>query len=79
MIELTQQQVEDLQRPDATPPRMVNPNTQQRFVLLSEEEYERLTGYDAGPWKDEERDLLRAETVETLGWQGMETYQDEQP
>ncbi len=79
MIQLTEQQVQDLERPEANPPRAVNPKTQQRFVLLSEEEYERLTVYDTGPWTDEERDLLRAEAVESLGWQGMEAYQDDEP
>ena len=79
MIELTEQQVQALERPEATPPRLVHPKTQQRFVLLSEEEYERLTGYDPRPWTDEERDLLRAEAVDALGWEGMEVYQDDQP
>jgi hypothetical protein len=55
---------------------VVNPKTQQRFVLLPEEEYERLSYYDTDPWTDEERDLLRAEAVEALGWEGMEAYQD---
>lgn len=77
MIELTEQQVQALEQPEVFPARLVNPKTQQRFVLLSEEEYERLLGNDAGPWTDEERDLLRAEAVETLGWEGMEAYQDD--
>ena len=50
----------------------------QRFVLLPEEEYERLSQYDADPWTDEERDLLRAESVEALGWEGLDAYQDRQ-
>jgi hypothetical protein len=79
MLELTEQQVQALQRRETTPPRLVHPQTQERFVLLSEEEYERLTGYDASPWTDEERDLLRAEALEALGWEGMEAYQDDQP
>jgi hypothetical protein len=79
MIELTEQQVQALKRPEAVPLRLVHPQTQQRFVLLSEEEYERLTGYDTGPWTDLERDLLRAEAIEALGWEGMEAYQDNQP
>jgi hypothetical protein len=79
MIELTEQQVRALERPGATPPRLVHPKTQQRFVLLPEGEYERLTAYDTTPWTDEERDRLRAEAVETLGWEGMEAYQDDQP
>jgi hypothetical protein len=79
MLELTEQQVTALERPEETPPRLVNPKTHQRFVLLPEEEYERLTRYDADPWTDEERDLLRAEAVDALGWEGMEAYQDGQP
>jgi hypothetical protein len=59
--------------------RSGDPGARRRFVLLSEEEYERLTGYDTGPWTDEERDLLRAEAVEALGWEGMEAYQDDRP
>jgi hypothetical protein len=76
MIELTEQQVQSLETPQAIPARVVNPKTQQRFVLLPEEEYERLSRYDTDPWTDEERDLLRAEAVEALGWEGMEAYQD---
>ncbi len=76
MIELTEQQAQALEQSDTKPPRLVNPKTRQCFVLLAEEEYQRLTGYDASPWTDEERDLLRAEAVEDLGWEGMEAYQD---
>jgi hypothetical protein len=74
MIELTEQQAQALDRPGEPRPRLVHPRTQQRFVLLPEEEYERLTDYDTGPWTDEERDLLRAEAVDALGWEGMEAY-----
>jgi len=77
MIELTEQQLQALERLEATPPRLVNPKTQQRFVLLPEEEYAQLTAYDASPWTDEERDRLRAEALEALGWEGMEAYQDD--
>ena len=34
MIELTEQQVQALQHADTTPPRVVNPQTQEAFVLL---------------------------------------------
>jgi hypothetical protein len=78
MIELTEQQLQSLETPQAVPPRLVNPKTQQRFVLLPEEEYERLTHYDTDPWTDEERDRLRAEAVDKLGWEGMEAYQDDE-
>ncbi len=79
MIELTEQQARAIEQPDTTPPRLVHPRTRQRFVVLSEDEYERLMVYDAGSWTDEERDLVRAEALEALGWEGMEAYQDYQP
>jgi hypothetical protein len=76
-IELTEQRMQSLETSPAIPPRLINPRTQQRFVLLPEDEYERLSHYDADPWTDEERDLLRAEAVEALGWEGMDAYQHE--
>jgi hypothetical protein len=78
MIELTEQQVQALEQAHTTPPRLVNPKTQQRFVLLPEEEYVQLAAYDSDPWSDEERDLLRAEALDALGWEAMEPYQDDQ-
>jgi hypothetical protein len=77
MIELSQQQIHALERPGATPLRLVHPKTQQRFVLIPEQEFGRLTGYDASAWTDEEKDRLRAEAVDSLGWEGMEAYQDD--
>jgi hypothetical protein len=35
--------------------------------------------YDDSPWTDEEMNLLAAEDANTLGWEGMEAYQDETP
>jgi hypothetical protein len=32
--------------------------------------------YDDTPWTDEEMDLLAAEQADSLGWEGMEMYQD---
>jgi hypothetical protein len=71
--------VQAVEQSRGTPPRLVNPKTQQHFVLLPEEQYEQLAAYDLSPWSAEERDLLRAEALETLGWEGMEAYQDDQP
>lgn len=31
--------------------------------------------YDDSPWTDEERDEMRAEALDHLGWEGMEVYQ----
>jgi hypothetical protein len=68
MIELTEQQAQALEQADALPPRVINPRTQQTFVLLSTTEYERLTNgeYDDSPWTDEETALLAAEAGELL-------------
>src|SRR5436190_15783240 len=50
MIELTEQQLQALEHPDSTPPRVVNPWTRETFVLIREDEYERLKEeYDESP------------------------------
>jgi hypothetical protein len=51
MIELTDQQVQAPEIPEAIPPRFVNPWTKETFVLLRVDEFERLTQeYDDSPW-----------------------------
>jgi hypothetical protein len=68
MIELTEQQAEALEHSEACPPRVINPRTQQEFVLLQLDDYQRLTRdeYDSGPWTDEETAVLAAEAGEML-------------
>jgi alpha-D-ribose 1-methylphosphonate 5-phosphate C-P lyase len=68
MIELTPDQVHALATPDAGPLRVVNPQTQEMYVLVPLAEYGRLVEdeYDDGPWTDDERALLRAEACEML-------------
>jgi hypothetical protein len=69
MIELTQEQVCALATPEAAPPRVLNPQTQEMFVLLPLVDYERLIDegkQDDSPWTDEERDLLRSEACRML-------------
>ena len=69
MIALTQEQVQALEKAEANPPRVVNPQTQELFVLVPLAEYERLVAeeeHDDGPWTDEERDLLRWEACQML-------------
>ena len=68
MIELTQEQVQALGKPEATPPRVVNPDTREMFVLVPLADYQRLVeeAYDDSPWTDEERDLLRWEACQML-------------
>ena len=52
MIELTQQKMQAVENRNAAPPRLVNPQTNETFVLLRVEEYERLKAdvYDDTPW-----------------------------
>lgn len=76
MIELTPQQRQDLAEVEDRPARFVDSLTGVAYVLLREDQYERLA-YDASPWTDEEMDLLAAEDADALGWEGMETYQSE--
>lgn len=77
MIELTEQQAQALEKPDATPPRVVNPRTNETFVLLRVEEYERLTEeYDDSPWTREELEALAWETTKRTGGEGMDEYDD---
>jgi hypothetical protein len=75
MIELTEQQVEALEKAEATPPRIVNPRTKEAFVLLRVEDYERLKQgeYDDSPWTREELQGLAWEVAERTGW---EEYDD---
>jgi hypothetical protein len=67
MLELTREQVQALGKPEASPPRIMNPQTQETFVLVPLNEFERLMNErDDGPWTDEERDLLRWEACQML-------------
>jgi PHD/YefM family antitoxin component YafN of YafNO toxin-antitoxin module len=70
MIELTEQQVQALEHADASPPRVVNPRTQEAFVLLRVDEYERLKDdeYDDSPWTREELQALAWERVKHENW-----------
>jgi prevent-host-death family protein len=70
VIELTDQQVEVLERAEATPPRVVNPRTRETFVLLRVDEYERLKEdeYDDSPWTREELQALAWERIKHEDW-----------
>jgi hypothetical protein len=77
MIELTEQQIQALEHPDATPPRVVNPQTKETFVLLRVDEYERLKEeYDDSPWTREELQALAWEAGKQAGWEDMDEYDD---
>ena len=78
VIELTGPQADALEHADATPPRVVNPRTQETFVLLRVEEYQRLKdeGYDDSPWTREELSALAWEAGKGIGWEEMDEYDD---
>ena len=78
MIELTEAQRQELA---TQPTEVLDPITNDIYVLVRKEVFERLQDlldYDDGPWTDEEMDLLAAEDADSLGWEGMEAYQDDQ-
>jgi hypothetical protein len=79
MIELTDDMREAVRQHPDEPLRLVDPTTQETFVLLRAEEYDRLrdADFDTTPWTDEEMDRLAAEDADSLGWEGTEVYQDE--
>ncbi len=78
MIELTEQQVHALEQAEARPPRVINPQTKEMFVLLRVDEYERLKEdeYDDSPWTSEERHALAWEAGKHAGWEDMDEYDD---
>ena len=76
MIELTDDQIQALKTPDGTPPRVVNPQTKEIFVLLRVEEYERLKAeeYDDSPWTREELLANAWEMGKAIGWEDLDEY-----
>jgi hypothetical protein len=71
-IELTDDQVRALARPDPNPPRLINPRTNEAFVLLRVDQYKKLTEdlYDDSPWTREELQAVASQTAERAGWDG---------
>ena len=78
MIEFTEHQLRGLERSETTPPRVVNPETKETFVLLQLNEYERLKEdeYDDSPWTSEERLVLAWKAGKHAGWEDMDEYDD---
>lgn len=80
MIELTDEQVQALGGSPEAPPRAVNPRTNETFVLLRVEEYERLKAdedeLDYSPWTPEELGAAAAEVAEATDWAVIE---DDEP
>lgn len=81
MIELTEQQVDALESTARPPLCLLNPRTNESYVLLPVGEYERLTKrdeYDDTPWTKEELQALAWKAGQRVGWQDMDEY-DEAP
>jgi hypothetical protein len=78
MIELTEQQIQALENPVATPPQVVNPRTKEVLVSLRADEYKRLkeNEYDDSPWTREELQALAWEAGKAAGWEEMDEYDD---
>ena len=75
MIELTEKQMQALERPEVIPPRIMHPLSKEMFVLLRVDEYERLKQgeYDDSPWTREELQALAWERVKHENW---DEYED---
>jgi hypothetical protein len=71
MIELTDHQLHELENPQAVPVRIMNPRTNETFILLPISEYERLKEqeYDDSPWSRDELQALAWEAGERTGWE----------
>ena len=65
MIELTEHQIQSLESDEAIPPRIVNPRTNETFVLLRLDAFENLKTeeYDDSPWTREELQALAWERI----------------
>jgi hypothetical protein len=76
MIELTRQQAQALEVSAAMPPEIVNPVTQEQFVLLPMKEYKRLkeSEYDDSHWTKDELHALAWEAGQQAGWEEMDEY-----
>ena len=76
MIELTEQQMHELETTGAAPPLVANPRTKEVFVLQRVDEYERLKDdeYDDSPWTREERHALAWQAGRHAGWEDMDEY-----
>jgi hypothetical protein len=61
MIQLTDEQRRAIQERPGQPLHLMDPATQETFVLLRSDLYESLTEYDDSAWTDEEMDVLAAE------------------
>jgi hypothetical protein len=69
LFELTEQQLHALRNPGTKPLRLVDPQTQESYVLLRADEYERLKDeYDDSPWTREGLQALAWERLKHEDW-----------
>jgi hypothetical protein len=78
MIKLTEQQALAVALPAASPHQFLNPRTNETFVLLPLDEYQRLkeADYDDSPWTRAELEAAAWETGKHAGWEDMSEYDD---
>lgn len=78
MIELTPQQCQSLADSGPGPTTVVNPTTNETYVLLRRDLYEQLASepYDDSPWTEEEMELLAWEAGRVAGWEDMDEYDE---
>ena len=70
MIHLTDEQSQELRQSNGIEVRVSDPQTQQEYVLVSAEVYDRLKRllYDDGDWTPEEQLRLLADSGKRAGW-----------
>jgi hypothetical protein len=58
------------------PLRLVDPETNKEYVLVSAALFDRLVdpAYDDSPWTDDEKSALAAEAGKAIGWDEMTEY-----
>jgi hypothetical protein len=73
-MQLTEEQLESVRRGESL--RLTERGT--ALVVLRADVFDRLSSlpYDDSPWTDGEMDCLAAADADSLGWEGMEAYQD---
>jgi hypothetical protein len=81
MIELTEEQADAMRNVEAVPPRVVNPLTNETFVLIRADEYERLKQdeYDDSEWTRNELEAAAWDTAERAGWDEAEGASEATP
>jgi hypothetical protein len=76
MIEMNEQLRQAVQASPNQPIRLIDPATNEAFVLVRAAEYERMKHpiVDDSDWTDEERAALASEAGRAIGWDEMSEY-----